>query len=207
MSQIRRSQRHVRRCSTRARMSYARLRGSFCVARAEQHAKPDAPCRVRRRVGPARHRHWRAYPLRRLQQNTRHPEGCGLIRRLHEWAGRRACSLPGTRAYPTVSFDAAQSWATARMVVVSLDLLEGFNRAGEIGSKFPRSMATCRSWASGVRGASAWVAITSNAAGQGRGRSSWKPARLRLLIAPHRRLLIFPARQPTAPAFGIPRRF
>lgn len=29
---------------------------------AEQHEKPDAPCRVRRRVGPVRHRHWRAYP-------------------------------------------------------------------------------------------------------------------------------------------------
>lgn len=31
---------------------------------AEQHEKPDAPCRVRRRVGPVRHRHWRAYPSR-----------------------------------------------------------------------------------------------------------------------------------------------
>lgn len=29
---------------------------------AAQHEKPDAPCRVRRRVGPPRHRHWRAYP-------------------------------------------------------------------------------------------------------------------------------------------------
>lgn len=27
---------------------------------AVQHEKPDAPCRVRRRVGPPRHRHWRA---------------------------------------------------------------------------------------------------------------------------------------------------
>lgn len=39
-----------------------------------QHEKPDAPCRVRRRVGPPRHRHWRAYP-RSLQQNTCHSEG------------------------------------------------------------------------------------------------------------------------------------
>lgn len=29
---------------------------------ATQHEKPDAPCRVRRRVGPPRHRHWRASP-------------------------------------------------------------------------------------------------------------------------------------------------
>lgn len=28
---------------------------------AAQHEKPDAPCRVRRRVGPPRYRHWRAY--------------------------------------------------------------------------------------------------------------------------------------------------
>lgn len=61
--------------------------GSLCVARLRS-TKPDAPCRVRRRVGPARHRHWRTYPLRKLQQNTCHPEGAAIIRRVHEMGGR-----------------------------------------------------------------------------------------------------------------------
>lgn len=90
MSQVLRIQHDVCRCSTPAKdviCLWIRLNVRLS---AEQHEKPDAPCRVRRRVGPARRRPWTAYPSDGFSK-TRATLKAARQSLVYELAGPRAC--------------------------------------------------------------------------------------------------------------------
>lgn len=138
MSQVLRTQHDVCRCSTPAKdviCWWIRLNVRLS---AEQHEKPDAPCRVRRRVGPARRRPWTTYPSKGFSK-TRATLKAARQSVVYELAGPRACSLPNMRAVPIVQLVPLLADSTNDRRIARFAYL----RAGEECSAFPRSRATC----------------------------------------------------------------